>query len=133
MASAVSGCPLWRSCYNCRLLLIKLPDIRLLSSLISRHLFRALRTPLHTALFIVVARRRCIVLFNVSFIYILRKELQGTLSGLHIAQRPCWVLCFHYLTLVYPFPVATCIASFPARVSPALSTFFRLHNVLEHS
>lgn len=83
MASAVSGCPLWRCCYNCRLLLIKLPDIRLLSSPISRHLFRALCAPLHTALFIVVARRRCIVLFNVSFIYILRKELQGTLSGLH--------------------------------------------------
>lgn len=72
MASAVSGCPLWHSCYNCRLLLIKLPDIRLLSSLISRHLFRALPASLHMALFIVVARRRCIVLFNVSFIYILR-------------------------------------------------------------
>lgn len=132
MASAVSGCPLWRFCYNCRLLLIKLPDIRLLSSLISRHLFRALPASPHMALFIVVARRRCIVLFNVSFIYILRQELQGTLSGLH-CSAPLLALVFSLFDACLPISGSNYHCVFPGWVAPSSSTFFRLHNVLEHS
>lgn len=78
---------------------------------------------LHKALSIVVVAVAVAVaaqvsgLFNVSFIYIFKKDLQ--LQRLYILSGLCivllvlsWLLCFHYLTLVYSFPVATCIASY---------------------